>query len=339
MPDEPISIVILIVLLFLSAIMSATETAFNTANRFKIKVKAEDGLLKARAATWILKNSENSLVTLVILNNLVNLLITIVLTIILVARFGEGTGTVLTTVIAVPIVFLFGESLPKAIARRFADEWTMHASIIFVPFIVIVYPLSFLFKILIVGFKKIFKFKEDNIFSASDFEDVIESIEEKGIISEDSSDIILSSLEFSETIVKDVITPKGSIVAYDLKNYSRAKFHDFLVKTNFSRIPLYEGKIDNIVGVVVVREYIRQFVENPKTDIRKVMSEPYFVNSKISLTKMIEGFKKKGTHMAFVRDEKRNLFGMVTMEDVLEELVGQIAEPFVHLKEEEKNND
>ena len=224
------------------------------------------------------------------------------------------------------VILLFAETIPKVLGRRYSEQYALISAYLLVPFIIISYPVALFFRGIVWVVKKLFKATEDNIFTADDFEQVIETIEEHGIINEDASDIIISSLEFSETVVKDVITPKNAIVAYDISKFNKDSFKDFVLSTHFSRIPLYDGSLDKIVGVILVREYIKHYQKKPNINPRTIMARPYYVNYKITLTKMVEGFKKNNTHIAFVVDDKKKLLGMVTMEDVLEELVGQIAE-------------
>ncbi len=307
-----------------------------TANRFKIKAKAEEGSLSARLASWVLVRLENSIVSVVLFNNLVNLLFTTLLTwTLLNLNFGDQ-AELYATLIGVPIVFIFGETLPKLLAKKYNEGFVQVSAFLLVPLIILSYPVALVFRAIIWIFKKMFKFKEDNIFTADDFENVIEAIEEQGIINEDASDLILSTLEFSDTVVKDVLTPKHAIKAYDISKFSTSSFNDYILKSPFSRIPLYNGTIDKIVGVIVVREYIKHYQKKPTINPKTIMAKPYFVNYKITLTKMIEGFKRNNTHIAFVVDDNKKLLGMVTMEDVLEELVGQIAEVTSTLKGEEK---
>lgn len=334
MPDDPLTWVLLVLYLLGSAYCSASETAFMTANRFKIKAKAEEGSVSAKLASWVLVRLENSIVSIVLFNNLVNMLFTALLTVMLVSLHGADQGELSATLLGVPIVFILGETFPKIIAKQFNEQFVLVSAYLLVPLIIISYPIALIFRAIIWLMKKVFRFKEDNIFSADDFENVIEAIEEQGIINEDASELIISTLEFSETVVKDVITPKQNIKAYDLSKFTTKSFNDYILKSPFSRIPLYEKTIDNIVGVIVVREYIKHYQKKPNINPKTIMSKPYFVNNKITLTKMIEGFKRKNTHIAFVVDENRKLLGMVTMEDVLEELVGQIAEVTSNLKGE-----
>ncbi|MDY0214881.1 MAG: CNNM domain-containing protein [Bacilli bacterium] len=336
MPDEPLTWLLLILYLLGSAYCSASETAFMTANRFKIKAKAEEGSISARLASFVLVRLENSIVTVVLLNNLVNMLFTALLTVTLLnLNFGDQ-AELFATIIGVPVVFVFGETVPKILAKKYNESFAQVSAFLLVPLIIITYPVAIIFRFIIWLMKKVFKFKEDNIFSADDFENVIEAIEEQGIINEDASELILSTLEFSETVVRDVITPKQNIKAYDITKFTVKHFQDYILASPFSRIPLYEGTIDKIVGVIIVREYIKHYQKNPNINPKTIMSKPYFVNYKINLTNMIEGFKRKNTHIAFVLDDNKKLLGMVTMEDVLEELVGQIAEVTSTLKGEEK---
>lgn len=332
MTDDPQTWVLLIVYFVGSMYFSASETAFMTANRFKIKAKAEEGSASAKLAAWVIHRLENSIIAIVIFNNLVNLLFTALLTVTLVSKHGNDSGELISSLISVPLLFIFAETIPKMLGKRYAEEFVVVSAYLLVPLIIISYPVTLIFRGIAWLVKKMFGATEDNIFTPADFEQVIETIEEHGIINEDASDIIISSLEFSETVVKDVITPKNEIVAYDISKFNKKSFKDFVLQIHFSRIPLYDKSIDKIVGVILVRDYIKHYQKRPSINPRTIMSKPYFVNYKITLTNMIEGFKKHNTHIAFVVDDKNKLLGMVTMEDVLEELVGQIAETNMSLK-------
>ncbi len=337
MPDEPQTWLLLIFYFLSSAYLSASETAFMTANRFKIKAKAEEGHFSARLAAWVIARLENSIVTITIFNNLANTAFTSLVTVLIVNTIGGNVVELISTLISVPIIFIFAEMLPKMIAKRFSGQFSLISGYLLVPLVIISYPISMIFRSITWLIKKIFRSSEDNIFTTRDFENIIESIEEHGDINEDASELILSTLEFSETVVKDVLTPKNEIIAFDINKYNSRAFSEAILKTSFSRIPIYEGNIDRIIGVIVIREYVKQVQKNPDVPLRNIMSKPYFVNYKITLMKMLEGFKRHNTHIAFVVDDNKKLVGMVTMEDVLEELVGQIAEVTTNLKEANPN--
>ena len=334
MPDEPISrIILIIILILLGAFFGSSETAFTTADRIRLKVKAENNNRSAKLALWVTKNLDNTIVTILVLNALLQTLMSTLATLFFVDLLNSSDmGSLVSTLVVAAVIFILCDSIPKTIAHAIPERIAMINSYFASVLIVLLYPFTVIFYGLNLLLKKIFKFKEDTQITEEDFSNVIESIEEKGDLDTDASEIILSSLEFSDTIVRDVLTPRHNIVALDLDKLTTKSLNDFLLKSKYSRIPVYKDTIDNIVGVIVVREYIKAYVKNQKLSIKRILNKPYFVTPRSNLGEIIDGFRKNNTHIAFVRDEKNVLIGMVTMEDVLEELVGQIAEPLSRLK-------
>lgn len=334
MPDEPIlRIILIIILILLGAFFGSSETAFTTADRIRLKVKAENNNRSAKLALWVTKNLDNTIVTILVLNALLQTLMSTLATLFFVDLLkSSDLGSLVSTLVVAAVIFILCDSIPKTIAHAIPETIAMMNSYFAAFLIVLLYPFTVIFYGLNLLMKKIFKFKEDTQFTEEDFSNVIEAIEEKGELDTNESEIILSSLEFSETIVRDVLTPRQNIVALDISKITTKTLNEFLLKTKFSRIPVYKDHIDNIIGVIVVREYIKAYVKNKNLNIKRILNKPYFVTHKNKLGEIIEGFRKNNTHIAFVRDEKNLLVGMVTMEDVLEELVGQIAEPLSRIK-------
>lgn len=334
MPDEPITrIILVIILILLGAFFGSSETAFTTADRIRLKVKAENNNKSAKLALWVTKYLDNTIVTILVLNALLQTIMSALATILFVETLGLGqTGTIVSTIVVAMVIFILCDSIPKTIAHAFPETIAMMNAYLASFLIVVLFPFTIIFYGFNLLLKKIFKFKEDTVITEEDFSNVIEAIEEQGQIDSDTSEIILSSLEFGDTVVRDVITPRHNIVAVDLSRLTTKEFNEFILKTKYSRIPIYKDKIDNIIGVIVVREYIKAYIKNKNLNIKRVMNKPFFVSHKATLREIIEGFRQQNTHIAFVRDEKSVLIGMVTMEDVLEELVGQIAEPLSRLK-------
>ena len=159
-----------------------------------------------------------------------------------------------------------------------------------------------------------------------DFVNVVEDIEEKGLMEENESDIFIASLDFTDTAVRDVLTKRNKMFVIDLKDLTKQKLHQIILETRFSRIPVCYGDIDHIIGILHVKKYIKMYLKNPNVSIRSVLQKPYFVTTKIKMDDMIDGFKKHHTHIAIVKSDDK-VVGLITMEDVLEELVGKIAEP------------
>lgn len=340
MPDEPIlRIILVIVLVLLGAFFGSSETAFTTADRIRLKVKAENKNKSAKLALWVTKYLDNTIVTILVLNALLQTIMSALATILFVDTLGLGeTGSIISTIIVAMVIFILCDSIPKTIAHAFPEAMAMINAYFASFLIVVLFPFTSIFYGLNLLMKKIFKFKEDTLITEEDFSNVIEAIEEQGQIDADTSEIILSSLEFGETVVRDVITPRHNIVALDLNKLTTASFNQFVLNTKYSRIPIYKDKIDNIVGVIVVREYIKSYIKNKNVNIKRIMNKPFFVPQKANLRQIIDGFRQNNTHIAFVRDEKGVLIGMVTMEDVLEELVGQIAEPLTKINRQVGGN-
>ena len=176
------------------------------------------------------------------------------------------------------------------------------------------------------AFDKLFKVKEEESITADQFEDVIDDVTDEGVLEEETGEIIQSALEFADTNVKEVLTPREKIFALDINGLSSDKLFDVLENTSFSRIPIYKHTIDNIISVLHVKIFFKQYMQKKDIRISKTLQKPYFVSSKIMIDDLFNGFKKKKTHIAFVRDNKMRVIGMVTMDDVLEELVGNIGE-------------
>ena len=169
--------------------------------------------------------------------------------------------------------------------------------------------------------------KEETAFDEEDFENVVEKVSDEGIIEEEQSDIIQSALEFADTNVKEVLTPRNRIFALNIRELSKEKLHEIIIKTTYSRIPIYDGSIDNIIGILHIKAYLSAYLRNPNVSIRSKLQKPYFVSSNIMIDDLFNGFKKHHTHIAIVRDKNKQVIGMVTMDDVLEELVEDIREP------------
>ena len=191
----------------------------------------------------------------------------------------------------------------------------------------ILFPITFVFEKFTKLIEKIFKVKDENQFDEEDFENVVENASDEGILEEEQSDIIQSALDFADTNVKEVLTPKNKIFALDINTLTKEKLHNIILTTNYSRIPVYSGDFDNIIGVLHIKTYLSAYLNNPNVSIRRKLQKPYFVSSNIMIDDLFNGFKKHHTHIAIVRDKNKKVIGMVTMDDVLEELVSDISEP------------
>ena len=189
------------------------------------------------------------------------------------------------------------------------------------------YLLIFVFEKLAKLIEKIFRVKDESTFDEEDFENVVENASDEGVIEEEQGDIIQSALDFADTNVKEVLTPRNKVYALNIRGLDKEKLHQIILKTDYSRIPIYDGSFDNMIGVLHIKTYISAYLRNPNVSIRRKLQKPYFVSSRIMIDDLFNGFKKHHTHVALVRDNNKKIIGMVTMDDVLEELVSDISEP------------
>ncbi len=330
MPD-PISWLIIGILLFLSFFFSAAETALSCCNRFKIAAEADEGSKSASLVLKIIDKFDQHLTTILIGHNIASIGISAISAVLFYNMFAgtnlEPYVSILNTAIMTMAVYLIGDTLPKTIAKLIPDTLSKIFSWPVYGLTFVLFPLTYLFALSMKLIEKIFKVKEQPVVSEKEFHEAVQQVAEDEILTEEQTDIINSALEFADTSVKEVLTPLEKMFAIDLSKINKQELNQLLLKTNYSRIPVYKENIDNIIGVLYVNNYLKAYLDNNKVSIKKTLLDPYFVSNKIMIDDLFNGFQKHKTHIAFVRDEKKHVVGMVTMEDVLEELVEDISEP------------
>ena len=324
--DGPWPYIIIILLLVFGSFFAASETAFTSCNRVKLRVKADDGNKAAALAEKIADSFDKYLVAILIGTNIVSVLTSMLATYIFMTFIvNNETASIVATICTTIIVYIFVESIPKCIARAKANSFAIFSARILRVFYFITYPIGLIFVGLNKLFGLIFKVKEEPEISEDDFTDIIEDIEDKGIIEEEESDIIQSAFDFGETKVKEVLTPVDKIFAINLDKIDHKTLNDIILDTPYTRIPFYRKDINNIVGVLHVKKYLAAYLHNKKVSIRAMLTKPYIVSRNFTMDELFEGFKKHKTHIAIVKYGNKTI-GMVTMEDLLEELVGDVAE-------------
>ena len=333
MPDPRswLYILFIILLLLASGFFSATETAFAAMNQFRMKVKADEGSKTAQLVVKIHEKYDRTLIATLIGNNTVAILASVISTllfILLLSNLGvtDEISSIVATIVTTLIFYLFGDTIPKLIAKALPDKTAMFTSYLIFGFSILLYPVILIFQGMIWIVYKVFRFKERPTLTKDDFTNIVESIEEDGLIEENESDIIYASFDFVDTSVKEVLTPRTKMFAIDSVGLTHEQLNKYLLETNYSRIPVFRGNINNIIGVLHVKTYLLKYLKNRTITIESTLQKPYFVTTQIMMDEMIEGFKRNRTHIAIVKGSKDTVLGMVTMEDVLEELVGDINE-------------
>ena len=330
--DVPLSWVIISVCVLAHFFFSAGETALACANRFKMQVEAYDGKKSARLVLHVCEKYDRALITVLIGSNIVAIIASAVSTVLFYNMLKEtglvnDTISLISSIVISLLIYIVGDALPKTIARSIPD--TISKAFVYPIYwlMVLLFPISFVFEKFAKLIEKIFKVKDENTFDEEDFENVVEKVSDEGIIEEEQGDIIQSALDFADTNVKEVLTPRKKVFALNIRDLDKEKLHEIILHTDYSRIPIYDGSFDNMIGVLHIKTYISAYLRNPDVSIRRKLQKPYFVSSKIMIDDLFNGFKKHHTHIALVRDMNKKIIGMVTMDDVLEELVSDISEP------------
>lgn len=337
---EPYLYIGLILLLTVfSAFFSAIETSYACLNQFKIKAEAEDGDKKAEKIIKAYERFDKTLIMSLVGHNLMNVIMSAISTVLAMLLFNnifdDALISVISTVVITLITYIFGDMVPKIVARETPEKVAYNTLGMMTFFYYLFYPLIIVFS----GFtnlaNKIFKVNDIPEIDEEDFNNVIEEIEEEGLIEENESEIIANSFDFSDTKVRDILTKREKMYVIDIKGLKKDKLNDILIETPYSRIPIVYGSKDKIIGILHVKSYIKAYIKDPNISIQSTLQKPYFVSTRVKLDDILDGFKEHHTHIAIVRNNEEKVLGMVTMEDVLEELVGKIAEPNVRVGSEE----
>ncbi|MBE6133271.1 MAG: HlyC/CorC family transporter [Erysipelotrichaceae bacterium] len=309
---------------------SASETALASCNRFRMSVLAEEGNKSAKLVNKVVEKFDRALTSILIWNNIFAVGISSVATL-LFYNYLAGTNleeyvSIISSIIFTFVVYIFADTLPKTIAKAIPDTLSLAFIYPIYWFTILIFPITIVFEKMMFLIEKMFKVKDEQAFTQEDFENVVDQIEEEGMIEEENSEIIRSAFEFIDTSLKDVITYKDKMYMLNIDDLDKEKLITIIKETTYSRIPIYKGDDNNYIGVLNVKSFVEMFLENPDQEIEKYLQNPYFVNSNIDLLDLLNGFKNSHTHLALVKKEDQ-VIGMVTLEDVLEVLVEDISEP------------
>ena len=317
-------IVVLVVLIAFSAFFSASETAISTINRIRIRNYAEEeGNKKAALVLRLSENYDKTLSSILVGNNIVNIAFSSLSTMMFTNWLGVS-GVGVATLVATIVVLIFGEILPKSIAKEYADSLAM----------AIVYPLRGIMFILtpfvwlFVGIKslilKIFKPKKKQVsVTEEELKYIIEEIEDEGVLESQESELVRSALDFDEVTVDEILTPRVDVISIEVDDPIE-EIRDIFIKERFSRIPVYEGSIDNVIGILYSKDFYAAYIEKHDFQIRDILQGVILVPPKKKISELFNELQKSKSHIAIVTDEYGGNMGIVTLEDILEELVGEI---------------
>jgi CBS domain containing-hemolysin-like protein len=305
----------------MSAYFSATETAFTSVNRIKIKNLAQDGDKRAERVLRLTEDYDTLLSTILIGNNIVNIVMTALATALFIGLLGRGGTTVATIVITV-VVLIFGEISPKSLAKESAEKFSMFSAPIIRVFIVILTPLNVLFSLWKEILAKVFKVEGRRTMTEDELLTMIEEVEAEGGIEAEQSELIQNAIEFNDLDAQEVMTPRVDIVAIDL-SMTEEEIQDVFRTTGFSRLPVYEEDMDSVQGVLNEKDF-HNYVLGSEHTVSDFVKPVVFVAGSMKISSLLRKLQSMQTHMAIIVDEYGGTEGLVTMEDIIEELVGEI---------------
>ena len=317
------SYILIVFLLIGSAFFSSTEIAYAAANKSRLRKAAESGSRNGKWALYISDHYDKALCTILIGNNLVNIASSSVATVIAMALVGNA-GVAIATGVMTVLLLIFGEILPKQLAKQFCDKYALLISPVLYLFLWITKPIVWLFMQLIALLSKIWaKAKTDTSLTYDDLMTMVEIVEEEGLLEETSVELLQAAIEFDDIDVHKVITHRVNMVALDIEAPVEESIWTAL-NSEYSRIPVYEHSIDNIIGFLPVNVLLKELLDTSTPDIRSMLTEPMFVPQTKKLPEVLDLMRRTKFHMVVVTDDYGGTLGIATMEDILEELVGEI---------------
>ena len=316
------SVIAIVVLVIMSAYFSATETAFTSLNRIRVKNMAGEGNKKAKLVMKLSDEYDKLLSAILIGNNIVNIAMTAIATVLFVGIYGADVGATAATVVITIVVLIFGEITPKNVAKEKPEKFAMFSARIIHFFMILLTPLIVIFS----GWKKLisklFKLDYDNVITEEELITIVEEAETEGGIGEEQSELIQNAIEFNDLDAWDVLTPRVDLVAIDVSTPEK-EIAELFRKTGFSRLPVYEDEIDNILGVLNQKDFHNE-IYGSKKKVSEYIKQVVFVAGTIKISVLLKKMQQVKTHIAVVVDEYGGTEGIVTMEDIIEELVGEI---------------
>lgn len=314
-------LIIMAACLILSAYFSATETAFSSANSTRLKTLAEKGSKKAKLACELLEHYDKLLSTILIGNNIVNILMASIGTVLFVRHYGDAGATISTVVVTV-VVLVFGEISPKSVAKDCAERFAMFSAPILQVFLFVLTPLNFLFSLWKKLLAKVFRLNGESKMSQEELLMLVDEVQQDGSIDKNEGELLKNAIDFSEQQAQDILIHRVDLAALPI-TASKEEVAALFTETKYSRLLIYQDSIDHILGTVHQKDFYVGcgITEKP---LEEIIVPPLFVLENEPISRLLKTLQKAKTHVAVVVDEYGGTCGIVTMEDILEELVGEI---------------
>lgn len=324
---------ILIVLCLIgSAFFSGTEIAYTSLSKLKMKQQSENPNPLQKLVNFIYNHYDYALSTVLVGNNLVNIAATSIATVLAVqlaeamgGKISDQTASTIVTLVMTGVILIVGEITPKMIARRCNEGFAKMAAYPLMVLMILFFPVVWLTSVIVKLLSKLWKKKDaqEVTITEEELETLLDTAEDEGVIDETETELLQSALEFTDMDAADILTPRIDVVGFEVGD-SIEHILEVIQETQFSRYPVYEKTVDHVVGILIAKHLLRELVDNPNAQLKDLMLEPFFIPKSMHLHDIMDEFRKNGSHMVFVADEYGGIMGIVTMEDVLEQLVGEI---------------
>ena len=320
---------VIFVMICLSAYFSASEIAFNSANKMRLRKAADNGSVTAKIAHSICEKFTTSLSAILIGNNLANIAVSTCSTLIIMNLFKNNVAlaSTVSTILITVVILIFGEIIPKILSKQNADTVVRIIAIPTRILTVILSPFVFIVMAILFVLRKIWgsdRSDDEPTVTEEELVSIIDTVEEEGVINEGQGELLQSTLEFSDTTIETIMTPRIDVTAINISD-EYEKIAELLAdSTQFSRLPVYEESVDNIIGILSLTRYHKAMLDGENVDIRSILLKPCKLHKTMKLPAALAKLRDAKMHLAIVIDEYGGTLGIVTMEDILEELVGDI---------------
>ncbi|MCD8209364.1 MAG: CNNM domain-containing protein [Coprobacillus sp.] len=329
-----ISWVLIAVIVIICAFFSCSENAFDNCNKYHFKVLADKGNKTAGIIVKLTEKVDNTLVSVLVANNAFQTIMSFIAALLFADIFSNldsSVTAIIATVVMAFVVYIIGDTIPKILADKVPN--TMVKILAWPVYItgIILYPIHILFRFLLKGVQKMFKVKDDNILTKEDFlERADEALstdnptqEEEELFEDEEIALINKAFVFDTIPASSILTPLEDVVAIDIKDLNAKYVNKFILESEYSRFPIYDGSKDNIVGVLTINSYFKEYADDPHLDLRSVLYPPTFIYDDMKVDEVFKKINDEQVHIAIVKNHQEQVIGMVTLEDVLDELVGE----------------
>lgn len=312
-----------VVLILFADFIAVCETALSSVSKVRMKTLAEHGNRRAEKVLFALENFDRTISTILVCTNISHIAVATLVTVAVTRRFGLSAVSI-STIVTTLVVFFFAEMLPKSLAKKYSETLSLACITPLSLLVKLFTPVSFILSSVGTAAGKLVKAEEEISVTEDEIYDIIEDMTEEGSLDEEQGDLISSALQFGDVTVENVLTPRVDLSAIDIEDSSE-EILEQIKEVNHSRLPVYEGSIDNVIGVLRIRAYIKAYLKNKgQVDIRSLVDKPVFLPESAPLAEAFPIMNRNRANLAIVTDHYGGTVGIITIEDILESLVGEI---------------